>query len=84
MTDNDCAEIAALAKYFPTATHILCHFHVLKAIDAKLNKIKNIGKQKNNEIQEYFRSALFAATQEEFDASHEHLMRQGNRTIKLI
>ncbi|KZS03097.1 Uncharacterized protein APZ42_034260 [Daphnia magna] len=76
VTDKDCAEIAALAKYFPTATHILCHFHVLKAIDAKLNKIKNIGKQKNNEIQEYFRSALFAATQEEFDASHEHLMRQ--------
>lgn len=50
--------------------------------EAKQNK--EYRKTKKNEIQEYFRSALFAATQEEFDASHEHLMRQGNRTIKLI
>ncbi|EFX77894.1 hypothetical protein DAPPUDRAFT_247007 [Daphnia pulex] len=39
--DKDCAEIAALGKYFPGATHILCHFHVLKAVDAFLTKTKN-------------------------------------------
>ncbi|KZS05694.1 Uncharacterized protein APZ42_031049 [Daphnia magna] len=41
--------------------------------EAKQNKEY---RKKKNEIQEYFRSALFAATQKEFDASHEHLMRQ--------
>ncbi|KAK4037527.1 hypothetical protein OUZ56_029559 [Daphnia magna] len=74
ITDKDCVEIAALAKYFTSATHILCHFHVLKAVDAKLLKLKNLGKEKKHAIQQHFRSALFATTHDEFDSSRERLL----------
>lgn len=67
-------EIAALAKYFTSATHILCHFHVLKAVDAKLIKLKNLGKEKKHQIQQHFRAALFATTQDEFDSLCDRLL----------
>jgi hypothetical protein len=34
--EKNCAEIAALAKYFPKVTAILGQFHVLKAVDTHL------------------------------------------------
>jgi hypothetical protein len=48
MTDKDCSEIAALSKDLPDADHILCHFHVLKAVDAWLKTLKGFSKEKKN------------------------------------
>lgn len=46
MTDKDCSEIAALAKDLPDADHILCHFHVLKVVEAWLKTLKGFSKEK--------------------------------------
>jgi hypothetical protein len=77
MTDKDCAEIAALAKYFPDADHLLCQFHVLKAVETYLTKSKNgerVDKERNHDILEHFRTALYAESQDEFDSAKEYLI----------
>ncbi|EFX65973.1 hypothetical protein DAPPUDRAFT_116791 [Daphnia pulex] len=75
ITDKDCAEIAALAKFFTASTHILCHFHVLKAVDAKLATFKGLSKEQKQYIREKFRSDLYATTQAEFDSAYADLMK---------
>lgn len=73
ITDKDCAEIAALTKFFTASTHILCHFHVLKAVDTKLATFKGLSKEQKHDIRENFRVALYATTQAEFDSALAHL-----------
>lgn len=41
ITDKDRTDIAALATYFPKAHHLLSQFHVLKAVDTCLKKLKD-------------------------------------------
>ncbi|XP_045027121.1 uncharacterized protein LOC116919332 [Daphnia magna] len=80
ITDKDCSEIAALEEYFPEATHILCHFHVLKAVDARLNKKvdgKGLTEQCKDKIREHFRKALYAETDAAFEHDKQHLLNQG-------
>lgn len=76
MTDKDCSEISALEKYFPDAEHILCHFHVLKAVDAWLNTLKEIdgvNKERKNDIREKFRKVLYTGTNIELDTAKARL-----------
>ena len=76
MTDMDCSEISALEKYFPDAEHMLCHFHVLKAVDAWLNtlkKIDGVNKERKNDIREKFRKVLYAGTKIELDTAKASL-----------
>lgn len=80
ITDKDCAEIAALAKFFTASTHILCHFHVLKAVDTKLATFKGLSKEQKHEIREQFRAALYARTQAEFDLALAFLMNLGTQS----
>jgi hypothetical protein len=82
--DKDCAEIAALAKFFTASTHILCHFHVLKAVDAKLATFKGLSKEQKQYIREKFRSALYATTQAEFDSACADLLKLGTKFKKLV
>nr|CAH0102689.1 unnamed protein product [Daphnia galeata] len=65
MTDKDCSKISLLETYFPDAEHILCHFHVLKAVDAWLNTLKEIDgvkKERKNYIREKFPKVMYAGT----------------------
>ncbi len=64
VTDKDCAEISAFAEIFPEADQLLCHFHVLKAVDSRLVKAKLVPSEKN-EIFDYFKKALRAKNEEE-------------------
>ncbi|XP_045025752.1 uncharacterized protein LOC123470097 [Daphnia magna] len=76
ITDKDCSEISALEKYFPDAEHILCHFHVLKAVDAWLNTLKEIdgvNKERKNDIREKFRKVLYTGTKIELDTANASL-----------
>ncbi|EFX66997.1 hypothetical protein DAPPUDRAFT_115821 [Daphnia pulex] len=40
-TDKDCAEITAIAQLFPHSTQLLCHFHVLRALDRYLKRLED-------------------------------------------
>lgn len=85
MTDKNCSEISALEKYFPEAEHILCHFHVLKAVDAWLNSLKEgegFTKEKKHEIREKFRIFLYAETQTELETAKAPLC-EGKDSLKL-
>lgn len=80
ITDKDCAEIAALAKYFPSATAILCQFHVLKAVDTHLqNKCRLLSPEKRNVIRKLFRDAVYAVSQDQFAEAKSQLQKQGNK-----
>ncbi|KAI9550671.1 hypothetical protein GHT06_004575 [Daphnia sinensis] len=85
ITDKDCAEIAALEKYFPDYTHILCQFHALKAVDAFLTKTKNGAsvKEKYHDIRKHFRAAMYTESQDEFDSSKAYLTGKSKQLFHL-
>ncbi|KZS03184.1 Uncharacterized protein APZ42_034156 [Daphnia magna] len=73
-------EIAAMEQYFPKAEHILCHFHIIKSVDDRLNKKvdgKGLTQQYKDEIREHFRNALYAETEEAYNAEKKFLLKQG-------
>jgi hypothetical protein len=76
ITDKDCAEIAALGKTFQKAVHLLCQFHGLKAVDSHLSKL-NMEKEKQHEVRENFRAAMYAETQDEYDKAKAYLTGPG-------
>ncbi|KZR99533.1 Uncharacterized protein APZ42_004559, partial [Daphnia magna] len=76
LTDKDCAEISALGKYFPSATHLLCQFHALKSVDFYLNKVnegERVDIEKRHQIRKHFRTAMYATTQADFDSAKAFL-----------
>ncbi|KAI9555984.1 hypothetical protein GHT06_018542 [Daphnia sinensis] len=77
ITDEDCAEISALSKFFPKASGILCQFHVLKVVDTHLQNKFKISLEKKNEIRKWFRSAVYAASEAEFFEAKSQLKTQG-------
>jgi hypothetical protein len=77
ITDKDCSEIAALAKYFPKATGILCQFHVLKAVDTYLQKCRLLSPEQKNNIRKLFRAAVYAVSEDEFAEAKSQLQQQG-------
>ena len=64
MTDKSFSEISAFSAIFPNAAQLLCHFHVLQAVDARLVKAKLILSEKE-EIFNYFEKALHARNLDE-------------------
>ncbi|XP_045031501.1 uncharacterized protein LOC116924557 [Daphnia magna] len=65
ITDKGCNEIAALEKYFPGTEHILCLFHVFKAVDSRLNQKvgdKALTQTCKEDIRERFRNAAYEET----------------------
>ncbi len=81
ITDKDCAEIAALGKYFPYSFYILCQFHALKGLDAFLTKKKNGAgdKEKFHDIRKYFRAVMYTESQDEFDSSKAYLTEKNKQ-----
>lgn len=82
ITDKDCAEISALERHFPDAKHILCQFHVLKAVDSHLKKTKNsqcFNKITKLEIIKKFRHTMYAGTETVFDDNKAYLIDKGKR-----
>ncbi|KZR98168.1 Uncharacterized protein APZ42_006540, partial [Daphnia magna] len=77
LTDKDCAEISALGRYFPSATHLLCPFHALKSVDFHLNKVNDgerVDIEKRHQIRKHFRTAMYATTQADFDSAKAFLL----------
>ena len=80
ITDKDCSEIAALEEFFPNAEHILCQFHALKAVDARLNKKfgdKALKQPIKDGIRDHFRSAMYAENERDFENAKSGLLKQG-------
>lgn len=74
ITDKDCAEIAALGRNLPDATHILRQFHVLKAVDTFIRNRRRIyAKHSSKSASKDFYAALYAKTQGELDAAQAYL-----------
>ncbi len=72
-----------MEKYFPQATHILCRFHVIKAIDFRLNQKfedKGLIESCKDDIREHFRNAMYAETPADLEIEKNYLLSQGNRT----
>jgi len=63
--DKDCAKIAAIKQQFPNATHLLCHFHVLRAVDRHLKSV-GLSPCFQQEIYEVFREGLYADSTDKF------------------
>ncbi|KZS01196.1 Uncharacterized protein APZ42_002218, partial [Daphnia magna] len=80
---EDCAEISALGRYFPSATHLLCQFHALKSVDFHLNKVndgEHVDIEKRHQIRKHFRTAMYATTQDDFDSAKAFLLSQDGGT----
>jgi hypothetical protein len=81
ITDKDCAEISALRQHFPGAEHILCQFHVLKAVDSYLKKTSNgqrLNKISRLDIIKRFRLTMYTEKQAVFEEEKSALINQGN------
>lgn len=59
MTDDDSAEIGALADEFPGSTHYLCSFHVLKAWRKKILTKRNGDNQLEKDALKELRDILY-------------------------
>lgn len=70
MTDKDCGEIASIKEAFPNATHLLCHFHALRAVDRNKN---GLTQSEISEIYDQFHAAVYAKTPGEFQKAEEYL-----------
>lgn len=86
ITYKDCAEISALEQHFSDAKHILCQFHVLKAVDSHLKKTKNsqcVNNSTTLEMLKKFRHTMYAGTKAVFDDNKAYLTDKGNQTFKI-
>lgn len=59
LTDKDCKELTAIHEVFPHAKSLLCTFHVLQAVDRRLEKA-HLLHDFQNEVYEIFRDALYS------------------------
>lgn len=66
LVDKDLKEIAAVEEVFISAVIFLCLFHVLRAVDRRLN-LANLRYDRQNEIYEMFRDAVYSETEEELE-----------------
>jgi MULE transposase domain len=66
VTDKSFSEISAFSVVLPNADQLLCHFHVLQAVDARLAEAKLIPSEKE-EIFKYFEMALYARNFDELE-----------------
>ena len=73
MTDKDCGEIASIKEAFPNATHLLCHFHALRAVDRRLENKNGLTQSEISEIYDQFHAAVYAQTPGEFQKAEEYL-----------
>lgn len=76
VTDKSFSEISAFSVIFPKATQLLCHFHVLQAVDARLVKAKLLPNEKE-EIFNSFRMALHARNLDELADAAGYLTALG-------
>ncbi|KAG0419677.1 hypothetical protein HPB47_003945 [Ixodes persulcatus] len=86
MTDNSSAEKAALQETWPTARHLLCHFHVAQAewrwLTAAHNGVHKdqrrclINLNGNGQLQ-----VMYADTQEKLEAATAQLRRQPHQAF---
>ena len=71
LTDKACAEMVAVESVFTSAKLYLCHFHVLQAMQRRLEEAQRktrMLKDRFDEIMGFFRDALFTTDREVFDA----------------
>ena len=73
MTDKDCGEIASIKEAFPNATHLICHFHALRAVDRRLENKNGLTQSEISEIYDQFHAAVYAQTPGEFQKAEEYL-----------
>ncbi len=66
----------AIHENFPNVTHLLCHFHILKGVDTRLNKT-DLSKGFKEEIYEVFKEAVNTDSQEKFVQAQEYLCALG-------
>lgn len=66
----------AIHENFPTLTHLLCHFHILKGVDTRLN-MTDLSKGFKDEIYEVFKEAVYTDSEEKFLEAQEYLCALG-------
>lgn len=72
MTDKDCKELVAVKSIFPNATSLLCQFHVLTAVSARLGKAK-LQIDFEEEIFANFKTALYASHEQKLANQQNYL-----------
>ncbi|XP_042147846.1 uncharacterized protein LOC120841334 [Ixodes scapularis] len=82
MTDNSSAEKAALQETWPTARHLLCHFHVAQAEWRWLTAAHNgVHKDQRRCLMSAFQEVMYADTQEKLEAATAQLRRQPHQAF---
>lgn len=72
MTDNSSAEINALNHNWPNSKHLLCVFHVFKAVWRWLWEAKNkIPKEKRKDLMKSFQKVLYSDTINKAEEAYE-------------
>lgn len=81
MSGKDVAETASLEHFFPEADHFLRQFHVIKAVDVRLNYQvdgKGLSEPEKDEIRERFQMAKYADSEDDLNAAKEFFLSLGN------
>lgn len=76
VVDNYLREISAAETVFTNAKTLLCHFHVLRAVDARLDK-GGLTKEYRHELFNLFNCALYANSEADFQDATKALRNTG-------
>ncbi len=78
MTDKCDSETAAVRSIFPCASHLLCYFHVIKALKERSRKV-NVDQDGKKRLFGLARNVVDSKTDQFFDHHLEELRKCGNQ-----
>ena len=78
MSDKCDSEAAAILHVFPEATHILCYFHVKKALKDRAHTLKNVSRETKNELLRLAFEIVDARSEDSFEHHYKMLQEAGN------
>merc|ERR1711923_602032 len=73
MSDKCDSEAAAISDVFPEAQHLLCYFHVKKALKERARILKNVTKETKNELCKLAFEVVDARTESQFEHHYQKL-----------
>ena len=79
MTDKCDSEAAAIRNIFPEAQHLLCYFHVIKALKERSRILKDVDLNEKRELLAKARKVVDARSDQHFDHYLSELRASGNQ-----
>ena len=81
ITDKDLSLISAVRRAFPSARHLLCRFHVLRAMRKKIKQLKATAEVKSS-LLEITTQMVYSKSNEKYDKLYNDLTSVKNNEFK--